>query len=66
MASWRALYFLVVVAFWGVIGCAMALMVTPVAGSDWWSYAVALGALALYAWTCLTFVRERRRRRWWT
>jgi hypothetical protein len=66
MASGHALRSLALIAVWAAIGLAMALMVAPTAESDWQSYVVAVGVLGLYAWTCVAFVRERRRKRRWT
>jgi hypothetical protein len=40
-------------------------LVAPPAGSDWRSYVVAIGILALYGCACLAFLCERRRKRPW-
>ena len=66
MASGYGLRSLVLVGVWAAIGLAMALVVAPTAESGWRSYVVAVGVLGLYAWTCVAFVRERRRTRGWT
>ena len=65
MTSWCGPQSLALAALWGVLGIAVAILVTPPAEAGWRSYVVAIGILGLYVAAGAAFVRERRRKRRW-